>query len=455
MHYQNQGQAYIKKVFDKILLLSKNTNFYPTGETNIFKYIPILFHIPNDPCYNPIVKYRHMKYIIFHGSFSNPESNWFPELKEKLEILGQQVISPMFPVDDWDSLTKQGEDFFDTIENLESWMNVFEKECIPFIGNDKVCIVAHSLAPLFVLHAIEKFKLTVDSAIFVSPFLEKLQKSWQIDSVNATFYKTDFDFDYLKKHIPISYVLYSNNDPYVDAHFSIEFAQAINSALIQVNGAGHMNSNSNLNEFPLVFELCKTRINLSLYQKYLAHRRELFAIDYVKGQSEEVVYLEPNAVMDEGVFKFRNLQKVGFCTFPFSAKSFWDSQSKYMEEGRKAARRMHNFTRVFILDSYANLSDVILRKQMSLDFDAGIKIYICLATDVFIKLHKIPDFGIWDDEYICFITTDEKGMPIQAKLSSLKNDMEMAKNWRDSILEVATPIKDIKEDINSLSSNQG
>ncbi|MBI2622163.1 hypothetical protein HYW66_00820, partial [Candidatus Microgenomates bacterium] len=48
-----------------------------------------------------------MKFIIFHGAFGSPEGNWFPELKEKLVVLGQEVIVPEFPVENWEEVSKK------------------------------------------------------------------------------------------------------------------------------------------------------------------------------------------------------------------------------------------------------------------------------------------------------------------------------------------------------------
>ena len=35
-----------------------------------------------------------MKFVVFHGAFGSPESNWIPELEEKLKTLGQEVVVP-------------------------------------------------------------------------------------------------------------------------------------------------------------------------------------------------------------------------------------------------------------------------------------------------------------------------------------------------------------------------
>jgi len=208
-----------------------------------------------------------MKFILFHGSFASAESHWFPELKERLESLGQIVLIPQFPVDDWDGLTKAGQKTNPKNQSLIRWLDKFKKGTLNNIKKrEKLCFIGHSLGCLFILHLVDKFNIKLDSAIFVSPFLEKLCRFWQIDKVNETFYKREIDFAIIKKLIPVSYVLYSDNDPYVDQKYPLDFAKKVNSSAIFVKKAGHMNSEIGLNKFPLVYELCKTRLSPTLYQ---------------------------------------------------------------------------------------------------------------------------------------------------------------------------------------------
>lgn len=201
-----------------------------------------------------------MQFVIFHGSFGTPEKNWEPYLKTELEKLGQDVLTPAFPVDTWDRVTELGENHQSDIQNLANWTKTFEEKVLPYVKkNEPICFIAHSLAPVFLLHMIDRYNLQLDCAIFVAPFLEKLHRSWQIDMVNNSFYKTDFDFDKLQKQIPLSYVLYSDNDPYVPIEKAKDFAKKLQSREIEIKGGGHFNEDAGYKEFPLLLELCKTR----------------------------------------------------------------------------------------------------------------------------------------------------------------------------------------------------
>lgn len=393
-----------------------------------------------------------MKFVIFHGAFGNPDEQWFPELKEKLEILGQKVLSPQFPVENWQEITNAGPSTTAQRQNLYNWLTTFEMEVIPFLGKDyKACFIGHSLSPVFILHAVAKFNIQLDSAIFVSPFLTALKSKefWQFDLVNGSFYKDDFDWDRLRKLIPVSYVLYSDNDPYVNKNYSLEFSSKMGSSTIEVKRAGHMNAEMNLNEFPLVFELCKSRLDLSLYQKYLAHRRELFSVDYEKGKTEEIIYLTPKEVFDEGVFHFRNLKKSGFCTL-YTGSTFWDTQSLYMKEARKAAKRTKNLTRVYLVENMKDLERKGLLEQLKLDISSDTKVYFCMLKDVKDKLPE-TDFSIWDDDYTCFVRFDKGKKATEVILTSRKIDLKAAENWKKEILKHAVRIDDL-DDIASFIS---
>lgn len=207
-----------------------------------------------------------MKFLIMHGSFGSPQGNWFPSLKEKLELLNQDVIAPQFPVDDWEELTALGQKAETKLQNLSNWLETFERQVLPWIEGEKIVMVAHSLAPLFLLHALNTFEFSVDAAIFVSPFLslKRNEDHWQIHTANITFYEHAFQYSSLRQKLSHSIVVYSLQDPYVPTEQAIDFASKLKSSLIPVVGAKHLSSEFPDNNFPLILELCKTRIPLQV-----------------------------------------------------------------------------------------------------------------------------------------------------------------------------------------------
>ena len=360
------------------------------------------------------------------------------ELKLQLESLGQEVLIPGFPVDSWEDLTDAGPSYLMKKQNLLNWLNTARK-FVPGLQGEKLCFIGHSLGCVFILHLLSKYKIKIDSAIFVSPFLDDLKSLWQFKIANNTFYKTDFNFLKLKKFLPVSYVLYSDSDPYVDKNRSILFGKALESSLINVKKAGHMNSEVNLNEFPLVLELCKTRIDLTLYQRYLIHKADSDAIDLLRKHREGVLIIPPEDVDDEGLFHFRNLQKSGFATWNIDIKDFWIKTRHYFENARIAARRVKDFIRILIIRSRKDLQDKKIQEFIKKDLAAGIEIYYCFFNNAE-KIIPELDFGIWDEEYVCIVKNSQNNVK-EIELNSKSDAISRAKDWKKAILAISKKYK--------------
>ncbi|MBW7959872.1 alpha/beta hydrolase [Patescibacteria group bacterium] len=199
-----------------------------------------------------------MKYVIIHGAFGSKDGNWFPWLKKNLDELGHSVILEQYPVDDFDEITKKGKNNSDnTIQNLKSWLNLFQNKILPNIKKDEPLVfIGHSLAPLFILHLLNKFSIKLNAGIFVSPFMSEIGgQYWQFDFVNKSFYKTNFNWKKLKELMPYSYVIYGEKDPYVKSVYPKKFAEKLSSSLIKIPNGGHLGEE--YKEFPLMLELCK------------------------------------------------------------------------------------------------------------------------------------------------------------------------------------------------------
>lgn len=191
------------------------------------------------------------KALIIHGSFGSPKENWFPWLTEQLVGKDIDVLAPQFPVDDYDQVASGK--VIDFNQSLDSWLSYFEENVAKFIDNETT-IFAHSIAPVFLLHAFTKHTdLSSKASVFVCPFLKLESKDFY--EVNHSFYSNDFDFKNLSDRLGKIDVLYSQNDPYVDEKLSEEFANKLEAYELVFPTGGHLNSESGFTEFPQLLDL--------------------------------------------------------------------------------------------------------------------------------------------------------------------------------------------------------
>lgn len=197
-----------------------------------------------------------MTVLFLHGSFSAPEDAWWPWLKQELEKLGNKVLAPQFPVDHWSKVGNLKPEEYQPSADLNSWIEKFQEIKAEFLADKDRVVIGHSLGPLFLLHLLEKYQFAISRAVLVAPFLELHGKSAIVEKFNEPFYKTDFEK--IRRLMPNSTVIYSDNDPYVDNAKSLDFAKKFNSRIIEVHGLGHMGLESKLTQFPEVLRAIST-----------------------------------------------------------------------------------------------------------------------------------------------------------------------------------------------------
>lgn len=172
--------------------------------------------------------------FIIHGSFANPDMDWYPWLKEELIKEGYNVIVPTFPI----GLN---------IQNYEVWKKELDKykEYI----NEKTIFIAHSIGPIFIVKYIMENNLLIDSLYSISGF-NGLINLKDFDKVNSTFFMDDYsNFDeYCKNRI----AFYSNNDPFVPSNLLEEFSNKIKAETKIIENAGHFIEDDGYKEFPIL-----------------------------------------------------------------------------------------------------------------------------------------------------------------------------------------------------------
>lgn len=204
-----------------------------------------------------------MQNLIMHGSYGSPEENWFRWLEQELLRQKQEVILEQFPVDDWDHISNLGREKANqapTIQTLTSWDSYFTSNILPKIQGRSINVIAHSVAPIFILHMLTKHtSFKVEKALFVAPFfnIPDREEIWQFYPVNKTFYHSEFNFEFLKSRIRTSFVVYGDNDPYVPQEQFTLFAEKINASKIEITQGRHCGSN--FKEFPELIPLLFTK----------------------------------------------------------------------------------------------------------------------------------------------------------------------------------------------------
>ena len=183
---------------------------------------------------------------MIHGSYGNPNENWFPWLKKELEKGGHSVFIPVFPTPE--------------NQSLKDWEEVFNKECLNKIDGESI-LIGHSIGVAFILSILEELSIQkpIRACYFISGFLGLLNKD-EFDAINKTFSDKRFDWGKIKRSCKNFYVYHSDNDPYVPLEKARELANKLNTEVKVIKGAGHFNKNAGYNKFPLLLNDIKNSL---------------------------------------------------------------------------------------------------------------------------------------------------------------------------------------------------
>lgn len=173
-------------------------------------------------------------YLLIHGSFSSPFSNWIPWLKTELEKENLEVYTPDFP-------TGVG------YQNYKNWSRLLMTYVESGIMNENTIIYAHSIAPIFICKFLIENKIRVKKLIFVCGFNNYLGINEEYDSVNESMYLDNLED--VKNYCNDIICYYSDNDPYVKYEVEKDFADKISNKQYCISGGGHLNAESNYVEF--------------------------------------------------------------------------------------------------------------------------------------------------------------------------------------------------------------
>ena len=176
--------------------------------------------------------------FIFHGTEGYPEENWFPWLKQQLEVEGHQVFVPQFPTPPI------------VPAKIDEWFAVF-KDYVHHLDKNSI-IIGHSLGGIFALRALEALDHPIAAACFIgTPIGVQPIANYERDSSFSGF---AFNWETIKAKARDFIVFQSDNDPYVGLENGEQLAANLGVELSFVPGAGHFNKAAGYIEFPALFE---------------------------------------------------------------------------------------------------------------------------------------------------------------------------------------------------------
>ncbi|MFA7201690.1 MAG: alpha/beta hydrolase [Candidatus Paceibacterota bacterium] len=177
-----------------------------------------------------------------HGWSESPEQAWFPWLKQKLEKQGYEVHILQMPNPDYPT--------------IREWIPFLTKNIQP---TPETILIGHSIGCQTILRYLETLpKEIVLRAIFCIAgwFTLNELETEEEKEIAEGWLTTPIDFAKIKTHAKNIYAILSENDPYVPLKENERmFKENLNAETHTVENYGHIWTDENVRELPLVLEI--------------------------------------------------------------------------------------------------------------------------------------------------------------------------------------------------------
>ncbi|MBQ2864003.1 MAG: alpha/beta hydrolase [Clostridia bacterium] len=139
-------------------------------------------------------------------------------------------------------------------QNYTNWKALFNNLKQEGKINEDTIIIAHSIAPIFVVKWVAETNTKINKLISVSGFNNhKLIK--EFDDVNFSFFiDQNLEFENFITLCENRICFVSDNDPYIPLNKLNEFVNLVNGQKVFVKDAGHFNKSAGYLEFPQILE---------------------------------------------------------------------------------------------------------------------------------------------------------------------------------------------------------
>ena len=182
------------------------------------------------------------KVILIHGNGgSTINDNWFPWVKNELEILGLEVIAQTFPDN---QLAKE-----------EVWLNFLKND---LKADENTIIIGHSSGAVAAMRFAEKNK-TFGSILIGASYTdlgEELEKE-------SGYFDSPWKWDRIRNNQNWIIQFASTDDPYIPIKEARHIHEKLNTQYFEFTNRGHFSWDVKAKEFPEIIEEVKKKLSTS------------------------------------------------------------------------------------------------------------------------------------------------------------------------------------------------
>lgn len=173
--------------------------------------------------------------FIVHRWSGIPKGDWYPWLASQLEFKGYDVHVPVMPHPDEPT--------------IDEW-TMFLAHAVGTLDKDTY-FIGHSIGCQTILRYLEAQKTECGGALFVAGWftLQGLETDDE-QRIAAPWLETPLDFDKIRKNLPHSTALFSDNDPFAPLSDKEIFRAKLNTQIIVEHDKGHFTEGDGITEHP-------------------------------------------------------------------------------------------------------------------------------------------------------------------------------------------------------------
>ncbi|MFZ2521985.1 MAG: alpha/beta hydrolase [Minisyncoccia bacterium] len=179
------------------------------------------------------------KVYLIHRWDWGPNDDWRPWLKNELEKIGFSVFSPQMPDPNVPVIGKWVKHIEGMVENLD----------------EETYLIGHSIGCQTILRYLQSVDVPVGGAVFVSGWFNLYNlEDEETKEIAKPWIETPINLEKIKRVLPKSTLIISNNDPYDCLEENIKKFTELGSKIKILDGAGHITEEDGFSELPEALE---------------------------------------------------------------------------------------------------------------------------------------------------------------------------------------------------------